>query len=215
MAHSRCCFSLSPTTLQQFCPLLLFHLNQKFPRHPIIALLAQIKMMHFPILFRKKVPCHIKMRRALAQNTFLHRQLLSAPVADNRQKDAALSIFSHAFLAFLAFILVVPARFSTFCAAMCTYAKWRSHVLHSFSIIILFFIPVFKREVLEIYAGLHTRQTGNGFPVFLQYLISLRCQADADLLHIICMKHHNRLTGITVKGEVQVIYIDIALFEGN
>ena len=30
------------------------------------------------------------------------------------------------------------------------YAKWRSHVLHSFSIIILFFIPVFKRKVLEI-----------------------------------------------------------------
>ena len=50
---------------------------------------------------------------------------------------------------------------------------------------------------------------------YLQYLISLRCQADADLPHIVRVKHHNRLARITIEGEIQVIYIDIALFEGN
>ena len=32
---------------------------------------------------------------------------------------------------------------------------------------------------------------------YLQYLISLRCQADADLPHIVRVKHHNRLARIT------------------
>ena len=55
-------------------------------------------------LYVANVPCHIKMRRSFAQNAFFHRQLLPAPVADNRQKNAALSIFSHALLAFLFYI---------------------------------------------------------------------------------------------------------------
>ena len=50
---------------------------------------------------------------------------------------------------------------------------------------------------------------------YLQYLISLRCQADADLPHIVRVKHHNRLARITIEGEIQVIHIDIALFQGN
>ena len=43
----------------------------------------------------------------------------------------------------------------------------------------------------------------------LQNITSLRCQADADLPHIVRVKHHNRLARITIEGEIQVIYIDI------
>ena len=90
--------SLQPPALillQHLDFLLHLHRNPELPRHLIIALLTQIKMVNLPILLRKEIPCMIRRKHAFPHDPIPHCQLPSAPVADHALQPTVFSVFSH------------------------------------------------------------------------------------------------------------------------
>ena len=81
--------------LQHLDFLLHLHRNPELPRHLIIALLTQIKMVNLPILLRKEIPRMIRRKHAFPHDPIPHCQLPSALVSDHALQPTVFSVFSH------------------------------------------------------------------------------------------------------------------------